>query len=377
MKYIDKFRNPQLIRSIVDKIHQECPDRTIKLMEVCGGHTITIFKYGIQKLIPDNIKLISGPGCPVCVTDNGFIDKAVKIAHLDNVIITTFGDMIRVPGSRSSLQKEKGHGIDVRICYSPMDAITIAQENPNKELVFLGIGFETTAPAVAAVIKYAADNGINNFSVLSAHKTMPQAMKALLDSGDIDLNGFICPGHVSAITGVHIYDFITRDYQIPCVISGFEPLDMLQSILMIVRQLNTGNAIVENQYTRSVRENGNTYAMTLMMEVFKPVDTEWRGIGTIPGSGLGIRQKYQSFDANHKFNIEIEPVREYTGCICGDIMRGEKVPTDCGLFRKICHPEDPKGSCMVSDEGTCATYFKYVNRESVFGDRNVRLKCSQ
>ncbi|MBN2602026.1 MAG: hydrogenase formation protein HypD [Candidatus Marinimicrobia bacterium] len=363
LKYIDEFRNPDLVKSVVSEIHREFSGKPIKLMEVCGGHTITIFKYGIQKLLPDNIYLISGPGCPVCVTDIGYIDRVIALAHIENVTIASFGDMIRVPGSRSSLQKEKGHGIDVRICYSPMDAVRIAEKNQNKEIVFLGIGFETTAPAVAAAIKFAADNKIHNFSVLSAHKTMPQAMKALLDSGEIDLDGFICPGHVSAITGVHIYDFITSEYRIPCVISGFEPLDMLLSILMIVRQLNRGKAIVENQYIRSVREDGNIHAMEMMMDVFEPVDTEWRGIGTIPGSGLGIRQQYRIFDANWKYNIEIEPVREYTGCICGDIMRGVKVPTDCKLFTKTCHPEDPKGSCMVSDEGTCATWYKYSARD--------------
>jgi hydrogenase expression/formation protein HypD len=361
LKYIDEFRNPQLIRSIVDKIHQECPNRAIKLMEVCGGHTITIFKYGIQKLIPDNIKLISGPGCPVCVTDNSFIDKAVKIAHLDNVIITTFGDMIRVPGSTTSLQKEKGKGIDVRICYSPMDAIQIAKDNSEKEVVFLGIGFETTAPAVAAAIQYASDNRITNFSVLSAHKTMPYAMKGLLDSGEIDLNGFICPGHVSAITGIHIYDFIAKDYGISCVVSGFEPLDMLQSILMLVRLINRQESRVENQYTRSVKENGNPNAMQLMMNVFEESDINWRGIGIIPKSGLRIKNKYRDFDANLKFDVVVEPSKEYPGCICGDIMRGVKVPTDCKLFKQICTPEDPKGACMVSDEGACATYFKYVN----------------
>jgi len=363
LKYIDEFRNPQLIRSIVDKIHQECPDQTIKLMEVCGGHTVTIFKYGIQKLIPDKIKLISGPGCPVCVTDNGFIDRAVKIAHLDNVIITTFGDMIRVPGSTTSLQKEKGRGIDVRICYSPMDAIQIAKDNPENEVVFLGIGFETTAPAVAVAIQYAFDNRITNFSVLSSHKTMPYAMKALLDSGETDLNGFICPGHVSAITGIHIYDFIAQDYHIPCVVSGFEPLDMLQSILMLIRLINRKQGLVENQYTRSVKENGNLNAMQLMMDVFEESDTSWRGIGIIPKSGLKIRGKYQDFDANLKFDVVVEPTKEYPGCICGDIMRGVKVPTDCTLFKKICTPEDPKGACMVSDEGACATYFKYANRD--------------
>ncbi len=359
LKYIDEFRNPELVQSVVAEIHRENPSRKIKLMEVCGGHTITIFKYGIQKLIPVNIELISGPGCPVCVTDVGFIDRAIAIARLPDTIITSFGDMIRVPGSQTSLQKEKGRGIDVRICYSPMDALKIATENPGKEVVFLGIGFETTAPAVAAAIDYAAQNHITNFSVLSAHKTMPNAMKTLLDSGEIDLNGFICPGHVSTITGIRIYDFIANNYRIPCVVSGFEPLDMLQSILMLVRQINNGESIVENQYIRGVNELGNTTAMKLMYEIFEDTDCRWRGIGIIPKSGLKIRDKFRDFDAEVKFDVVIDNIRENPACICGDIMRGIKTPTDCPLFRKVCHPEDPVGSCMVSNEGTCATWYKY------------------
>jgi len=244
-----------------------------------------------------------------------------------------------------------------------MDAIQIAKDNSEKEVVFLGIGFETTAPAVAAAIQYASDNRITNFSVLSAHKTMPYAMKALLDSGKIDLNGFICPGHVSSITGTHIYDFIAKDYGISCVVSGFEPLDMLESILMLIRFINRQEADVENQYTRCVKENGNPNAMQLMMDIFEESDINWRGIGVIPKSGLRIKNKYQDFDANLKFNVVVEPSKEYPGCICGDIMRGVKAPSDCKLFAKACIPEDPKGACMVSDEGTCATYFKYANRD--------------
>ena len=364
LKYIDEFRNPNLVKSVVVRIHGEFSGKAVKFMEVCGGHTVTIFKYGIQKLLPERVYLISGPGCPVCVTDVAFIDKAIALAHRKNVIITSFGDMIRVPGSRTSLQREKGNGIDLRICYSPMDALTIARDNPGKEVVFLGIGFETTAPTVAAAIKLAADNNVRNFSVLSAHKTMPQAMQALLDSGEIDIHGFICPGHVSAITGIHIYDFIAEKYNIPCVVSGFEPLDMLESILMLIRQINSDNATVENQYARSVREYGNQTAIEIMNEVFEAVDTEWRGIGTIPGSGLGIRTDYANYDAERKFDISIESVRECPGCICGDIMRGVKVPWDCKLFAKVCHPEDPKGSCMVSNEGTCATWYKYAVKEN-------------
>jgi len=359
LQYIDQFRNPELVELIVNKIHQECPRQNLKFMEVCGGHTIAIFKYGIQKLIPNSIQLISGPGCPVCVTAIEYIDQAIALTHLPDVIITTFGDMVRVPGSKTSLQQERSSGIDVRICYSVMDALKIAQENPQKEVVFLGIGFETTAPTVAAAIKTASDQRIRNFSILSAHKTMPNAMRALLDSGEVGLNGFICPGHVSAITGIHIYDFIAEKYRIPCVVSGFEPLDILETILMLIRLVNKKQGEVANQYTRSVRENGNPKAREIMLEVFEESDSNWRGLGIIPGSGLRIRSKYRDFDARNRFKITPKPATEYPGCICGDILRGVKNPVDCALFGKVCHPEDPKGACMVSSEGTCATWLKY------------------
>ena len=359
LQYIDQFRNPELVEFIMDKIHHECPRQNLKFMEVCGGHTIAIFKYGIQKLIPDSIQLISGPGCPVCVTETEFIDQALALAQLPDVIITTFGDMVRVPGSKTSLQQERGSGIDVRICYSVMDALKIAKDNPQKEVVFLGIGFETTAPTVAAAIKTASNQGIRNFSVLSAHKTMPNAMQALLNTGEIGLNGFICPGHVSTITGIHIYDFIAEKYQIPCVVSGFEPLDILETILMLIRLVNEGQGKVENQYTRSVKQNGNPRAREIMLEVFKESDSNWRGLGVIPSSGLQIRSKYRDFDARNRFKIAPKPAIEFPGCICGDILRGIKNPVDCTLFGKVCHPEDPKGACMVSSEGTCATWFKY------------------
>lgn len=361
IKYIDEFRNPQIAQSISKKIRENAPEFGINFMEVCGGHTITIIKYGIKDLLPTNINLISGPGCPVCVTNNDFIDKAIEISHINNVIIATFGDMIRVPGSRSSLLKEKASGIDVRICYSPMEAVDIAENNPGNEIVFLGIGFETTAPLVAASILAAKAKCLKNFSVLSSHKTMPQAMKALLDSGDIALNGFICPGHVSTITGTGIYEFLARDYKIPCVVSGFEPNDILESIFMLTKQILEKQPEVENQYKRSVRSEGNLKAIKLMEEVFEPVDMPWRGLGVIPQSGLKIREKYKQFDADERFQVKVPPPKEFPGCICGDIMRGVKIPTQCKLFKRVCTPEDPKGACMVSDEGTCATYFKYGN----------------
>ena len=363
IKYIDEYRNPDLAKHIAKKIHSIMPEKPLKIMEVCGGHTTTIFKFGIKDFLPAHLNLISGPGCPVCVTSNDFIDTAVELSNFEDVIITSFGDMIRVPGSESSLMKEKAAGADIRICFSPLDAVTIAEDNPDKEIVFLGIGFETTAPAVAVAILTACTKGLKNFSVLSSHKTMPQAMKALMDSGEIALDGFICPGHVSTVAGIRMYDFLVNDYNIPCVVSGFEPVDMLESIFMIVKQISENRAEVENQYTRSVRPGGNPKAIKLMYKVFEPADMPWRGLGIIHGSGLKIRKEYGDFDASQKFEVEIPPSKEFPGCICGDIMRGVKIPSDCKLFGRVCVPEDPKGSCMVSDEGACATYYKYVSRD--------------
>ena len=358
-KFIDEYRDAGIAKSITKKIYEKMPDKDINLMEVCGGHTVTIFKSGIRDLLPPKLKLISGPGCPVCVTDNSFIDMAIELARREDVIIATFGDMIKVPGSNSSLSEERGLGADVRICYSSMDAIEIAMKNPEKEVVFLGIGFETTAPTVAASIIAASEQNLTNYCVLSAHKTMPQAMRTLLDADEIAINGFICPGHVSTITGTGIYEFISHEYGVPCVISGFEPDDILESIYMLVKQLAEKRVEVENQYTRSVRKTGNRQAIDLMNRVFEPVDINWRGIGVIPGSGLDIKADFHEFNARKKFEIDLPFVKEFPGCICGDIMRGIKTPLDCKLFRKVCTPQDPKGACMVSDEGTCATYYKY------------------
>lgn len=343
-----------LIRSEAD------PEKTYTIMEVCGGHTITLFRYGIRSMLPDNVHLLSGPGCPVCVTSMEFIDHVIELSKRDDVIIASFGDLIRVPGSRSSLQKERTECADVRVCYSPLDALVIAKDNPEKKVVFPGIGFETTAPTIASTIKRASEKGLKNFYVLSAHKTMPGAMKSLVEGGELALDAFLCPGHVSAITGTHIYDFLAADYGKPCVVSGFEPVDMLQSILMIIRQMNEGRSVVENQYNRGVKQDGNSIAQDLLAEVFTPGDVEWRGLGVIPGSALFISEKYSDFDAAKVLPVDLPPVRENPGCICGDIMRGVKIPYDCKLFGKACIPENPSGSCMVSDEGTCATYYRYA-----------------
>ncbi len=359
VKYIDEYRNPQLAQALTKKIRAISLNTQANLMEVCGGHTFTIMKYGINQLFPKKLRLISGPGCPVCVTSNKLIDYAIILARQPELIITTFGDLIRVPGSRSSLQTEKSKGSDIRICYSALDAVEIAAKNPRKEIVFLGIGFETTAPTVAAAILAARAKGLTNFSVLSTHKTMPRAMQALVEAENLALDGFICPGHVSSITGLGIYEFIASDYRIPCVVSGFEPLDLLESIYMLMKQIQENRARVENQYKRCVRYEGNPKAKSLMEKVFQPTDMEWRGLGIIPSSGLKIRSSFQQYDAYVRFDIKVPPVEETPGCICGDIMRGVKTPRECKLFRRICTPQNPQGACMVSSEGTCATFYQY------------------
>ncbi|MBN1697845.1 MAG: hydrogenase formation protein HypD [Spirochaetales bacterium] len=366
IRYIDEFRQAKaaryIARSIADRmagINNEVP---IRLMEVCGGHTNAIFKFGIRNLLPESIALLSGPGCPVCVTPNRFIDTAIELGRRPDFIITTFGDMIRVPGSRSSLLEERASGSDIRICLSPTEALSIAEDNPGKNTVFLGIGFETTAPSVAVSIIEARERGIAGFSVLSALKTMPEALYALLSSDDLNIDGLICPGHVSSITGTAIYRPIAETFGIPCVVSGFEPPDILSTIDMIVAQIAEGRHDVENQYTRAVRPEGNKRAQDVMRAVFTPCDSRWRGIGTIPGSGLAVSEEYREFDAEFLFSLELPEEREVPGCICGHIMRGAKTPLECPLFSTACTPQDPKGACMVSAEGTCSAYYRYGNR---------------
>lgn len=327
-------------------------------MEVCGGHTMSIQKFGIPSLLPSNIRLLSGPGCPVCVTSRAFIDKIVAYSRLDNVIICTFGDLIRVPGSSSNLNKEKASGADVRIVYSILDALEIAAQNPDKKIVFPGIGFETTAPGTAAGIMNAAKRGLKNFFVLSSHKIMPPAMEALIDEG-VQIDGYIAPGHVSTITGPEIYANVASKYNLGCVIAGFEPVDLLQAIYMLVKQIETGNQKVEIAYKRAVQIGGNPKAKAFMDEVFYLRNDWWRGLGEIYKSGQGIKEKYSLFDAEKMIEVEVEPTREDKGCICGDILKGTKTPKDCKLFAKACTPANPVGACMVSNEGACQAYFKY------------------
>lgn len=358
MKFVDEYHRSELASGLVRRIHQNST-RKVRFMEFCGGHTVTILKHGIRQLLPPTIEMLSGPGCPVCVTDNADLDKAIALAKLPGVILTTFGDMLKVPGSHSSLQEAKAGGADIRIVYSTMDAIQIARENQAKSVVFLGIGFETTAPTIAASILQAKQEGINNYYVLCLHKLCPPVIKTLLDSGEVKLSGLICPGHVSAIIGSKPWEFISRDYGIPCVVSGFEPLDVLQCVDMLVAQIERGDSKVEIAYRRGVHPEGNQSALKLMEQVFDVCPARWRGIGVVPDSGLKFSREFEHFDAEVAFDFDPGPAFEPKGCICGDILRGVKTPQDCQLFAKICTPEKPVGPCMVSSEGSCAAYYLY------------------
>ncbi len=338
---------------------KEISVKPVTLMEVCGGHTMSIHKFGIPSLLPDNIKLLSGPGCPVCVTSRHFIDNAAACAKEDNIVLTTLGDLIRVPGTETSLYREKSMGRDIRIVYSVLDALKIAEENPDKKIVFPGIGFETTAPLSAAALIEAKSSGLKNFYILSAHKVMPPVMKALIDEG-VKINGYICPGHVSVITGTAIYKPIVDNYGLGCVVSGFEPLDLLQSIYLLVKQFESNKPALENQYSRAVAPGGNIRAQKMISRVFKTEPDWWRGIGIIPESGLVLTEEFEEFDASQLFeavpDIKSEKDR---GCICGEILKGLKTPAECPLFGKVCTPVDPAGACMVSGEGSCAAWYRY------------------
>lgn len=358
MRFVDEYRNSELGKRLVDRIHRRSK-KPVRLMEFCGGHTVTIFRHGIRQLLPSTIEMLSGPGCPICVTANADLDKAIALAHLPDVIIATFGDMLKVPGSYSSLQGVRAEGGDVRIVYSALDAIRIAQRNPDKSVVMLGIGFETTAPTIAASVLEASREGVSNYCVLSMHKMCPPVIKALLDSGEVRLDGLVCPGHVSAVIGSRPYDFLPRDYGIACVVSGFEPLDVLQCVDMLVAQIERGEPAVEIAYRRGVKPEGNERALETMWTVFEYCEARWRGIGAVPESGLRLREEYRSFDAEVAFEIELPPPREPEGCLCGDILRGVKTPLDCKLFRRVCNPEHPVGPCMVSSEGSCSAYYLY------------------
>jgi hydrogenase expression/formation protein HypD len=333
--------------------------RPIKLMEVCGTHTVEIFRHGIRDVIPKGITLLSGPGCPVCVTSVQDVDAAIAIARNPGVIMATFGDMMRVPGGTQSLLEARSEGADVRVLYSPIDALSLAQKEKDKTVVFFATGFETTSPLIAGTIAHAELAGTKNFTIYAAHKLVPPALKALLDSPDVQVDGFILPGHVSTIIGTKPYEFVATQYKKPSVVTGFEAREIIEGILMIVRQFSKKRAAVEIQYTSVVREEGNPRAVALLDKYFEPADAYWRGIGVIAGSGLKLRERYAAFDANIKFHPPVSDAKEPELCSCGDILRGVKVPTECALFGTGCTPENPIGPCMVSTEGSCAAYYKY------------------
>jgi len=354
------YRDGKLCGEYIREIKRIMPRRQLSFMEVCGTHTQAIFRYGLRDLLPENIRLISGPGCPVCVTPNERIDRIIAYGRGKNNLIATFGDMFRVPGSTTSLEKEKAAGADISIFYSPAESIETAAKNPTRAVILVGVGFETTVPAVAATLLEARKLKLKNWFLFSAHKIVPPAMRALLESGDVGLDGFICPGHVSAIIGSKPYEFIAKDYGKPCVITGFEPVDVLRGIYLLVKQCAEGKSAVEIEYSRIVKPEGNPKALKMIDEVFEVTDSDWRGIGVIPLSGLKIRGKYARFDVEKMMPLEkIEKTRENKGCICGLVLKGVKTPMSCGLFGKACVPEHPVGACMVSSEGTCAAYYKY------------------
>jgi len=360
MKYVDEFRNGNLARRMATEITNISKGQKFKFMEVCGGHTHTIFKHGIEDILPENIELIHGPGCPVCVLPMGRIDDAIAIAKTEGTIFTTFGDMMRVPGSQGSLLDAKAAGADVRFIYSPLDALNIARQNPKKEVVFFAIGFETTAPSTAVTLLQAKNEEIHNFSVFCNHVTIIPTIKAILDSPDLRLDGFIGPGHVSMVIGLRTYQFIARDYQKPVVISGFEPLDIIQSILMLLKQYQTGKVVVENQYKRVVRPEGNLKSLEVMTQTMelRPY-FEWRGLGFITHSALKIRSDFVQWDAEERFEVPGLQVADPKACQCGEVLKGVIKPWECKVFGTACTPETPIGSCMVSPEGACAAYFNY------------------
>lgn len=371
MKYASEFRDPVAARALLAAIAAKAEAlgatraRPVHIMEICGGHTHSIFRYGLDKLIHEGVEFIHGPGCPVCVLPMARVDECVEIAERPGVIFTTFGDAMRVPGHRKSLMQAKAGGADIRMVYSPLDALALARRHPDREVVFFGLGFETTTPSTALSIQAAAREGLRNFSVFCNHITVPEPIKALLDDPDMTLDGFIGPGHVSMVIGIHPYDFIARDYGKPIVVAGFEPTDLLQSVLMVLTQLREGRAAVENQYARVVPEHGNPVSLAAIADVYERRPSfEWRGLGEIDASGLRIRAPYRAFDAEEKFGIgyaaQARQVPEVPGCACGAVMTGKIKPTACPQFGRGCTPEMPLGALMVSSEGACAAYWQYA-----------------
>ena len=364
MKYLDEYRDADLAQQFAREIHRTTT-RPWSIMEVCGGQTHAIVKFGIDELLPKQITLIHGPGCPVCVTPLEVIDKALAIAARPGVIFTSFGDMLRVPGSATDLLSVKARGGDVRMIYSPLDAVKLAEQNPTKEVVFFGVGFETTAPATAMALYQAAQKGLKNFSMLISHMLVPPAMEALLSSSNCRVQGFLAAGHVCTVMGYEEYLPIALKYRVPIVVTGFEPLDILQGVLMVVQQLESGRAEVENQYARAVRREGNQSAQELVRKVFRVVPRKWRGIGEISQSGLGVSDPYIAFDAEKKFGLADHHVEEPAECLSGLVLQGLKKPHECPAFGTRCTPEHPLGATMVSSEGACAAYYRYRRQPAI------------
>ena len=362
MKYLDAFRAKEPLQAVLSRI-KSLPSNPLSIMEVCGTHTVSISRFGLRSLLPTHIRLISGPGCPVCVTSQGDVDLVIMLAREgrghEKCIIATFGDMMRVPGSNTSLMKERARGADVRIVYSPADALTIAAENPGAEVVFFAVGFETTSPTIAATVLKAQHSNIDNFSIISNHKLIPPAMHVLLEDPTTAIDGFLCPGHVSAIIGIKPYQNIVERYRKGCVVSGFEPLDIILSTYRLMLQIQEGAPRVEIEYSRVVQAEGNARALQLLSRVFDVTDARWRGFGVIPQSGLALNDEFSRYDAVKKFGLTAPDVSDPNACQCGQVLKGIITPPECPLFAKTCNPEEPVGACMVSSEGTCAAYYKY------------------
>ena len=361
MRFVDEFRSGEVAKRVAEQITTLVePGRTYKLMEVCGGHTHAIYKHGVEDLLPPEIELVHGPGCPVCVIPMGRQDDAIAIAQRPDVIFTTFGDMMRVPASHGSLLDAKARGADVRMVYSPLDALRIARENPEREVVFFAIGFETTTPSTALTLLRARDEQIDNFSVFANHVTIIPAIRSILDSPDLRLNGFIGPGHVSTVIGTRPYEFICRDYGLPIAVSGFEPLDVLQGVYMVMSQIAEGRAEVENQYTRVVRDGGNPLALRAIAQTMELRTTfEWRGLGFISQSALKLREEFAQWDAEVRYDVPGVRVADPKACQCGEVLKGVIKPWECKVFGTACTPDRPIGTCMVSSEGACAAYYNY------------------
>lgn len=362
MKYQDEYRDQALVQGLAQALQREAAglSEPVNFMEVCGTHTMAIAQFGLKSLLPPQIRLVSGPGCPVCVTPVAYLDHALALAADPANIVATFGDLLRVPGSSSSLLAERARaGADIRVVYSPLDAVRLAVQHPERRVVFLGVGFETTAPTVAAAILAAQQQALKNFFVLTSHKTMPAPMRALSTDAALKLRGYLCPAHVSTVIGAAAYRPLADQYGIPCVVTGFEPADILQGILWLLRQHRDGKARVENQYRRAVSWEGNRRAQHLLAQVFEPCSAQWRGLGDIDRSGLKICDRYAGFDAARQLPVTLPEPREPSGCRCGDVLTGRIAPQECPLFGTVCTPELPAGACMVSSEGSCAAAWRY------------------